>query len=307
LLFKRSPNSQHHILDHILDRILDRSFGALTLWCGLAIPILLGATASSIGIQAWWAIKSFGLGFITTSDWNVNQNSYGALAQIYGTLTSSAIALLISVPMGLGIALFLTEDFRHIPKALQTLLSFLVELLSAIPSVVYGLWGIFGLVPFLRFLGLPLQGGSLLPASLVLAVMILPTISAICREALLALPVELRLGAMGIGATRWESILYILLPAGRSGIMGAVMLGLGRAMGETMAVTMLIGNRNQIRFSVFEPANTIAAQLATKFAEADGIEVSTLMYAALILFAMTLIVNILANLCISQFDSKFDT
>jgi phosphate transport system permease protein len=277
-----------------LDRSFAQSFVRLTLICGLAVPILLGAIAFVVGIQALDAIKLLGIGFITSIDWDVNQNSYGALAQIYGTLVSAAIALSIAVPTGIGVALFLTEEFAYIPKQLQAVLGFLVELLAAIPSVVYGLWGIFVLVPFLRFLGLPLKGGSMLTAALVLAVMILPTISAICREAFLALPNDLRYAAMGLGATRWETILRILLPAAGSGIIGAVMLGLGRAMGETMAVTMLIGNRDRIGFSVLEPSNTIAAQLATKFAEANGFEVSTLMYAALILFGMTLIVNILA-------------
>ncbi len=295
----RSPNKN---LSQKLDQRLDRGFVGLAAICGLAVPILLGAIACLVAIQSIDAIKYLGLSFITKVDWNVNQNSYGALAQIYGTLVSSAIALFIAVPTGIGIALFLTEDFKFMPKQLQTLLGFLVELLAAIPSVVYGLWGIFGLVPFLRFLlrflGLPLQGGSMLPAALVLAVMILPTISAICREVLISLSKELRYAAMGLGATRWETILRILLPAAGSGILGAVMLGLGRAMGETMAVTMLIGNRDQIKFSILEPANTIAAQLATKFAEAEGIEVSTLMYAALILFVMTSIVNILAELLI---------
>lgn len=283
---------------------LDRSFVRLALICGLAVPLLLGAIACLVGIQAVDAIRFLGLGFITKVDWNVNQNSYGALAQIYGTLVSSAIALFIAVPTGLGVALFLTEDFKFIPKQLQTLLGFLVELLAAIPSVVYGLWGIFVLVPFLRFLlgflGLTLEGGSMLSAALVLAVMVLPTISAICREVLRSLSKDLRYAAMGLGATRWETILRILLPAASSGILGAVMLGLGRAMGETMAVTMLIGNRDRLGFSILEPANTIAAQLATKFAEAQGIEVSTLMYAALILFVMTLIVNILAELLIMK-------
>lgn len=283
---------------------LDRSFVRLALICGLAVPLLLGAIACLVGIQAVDAIRFLGFGFITKVDWNVNQNSYGALAQIYGTLVSSAIALFIAVPTGLGVALFLTEDFKFIPKQLQTLLGFLVELLAAIPSVVYGLWGIFVLVPFLRFLlgflGLTLEGGSMLSAALVLAVMVLPTISAICREVLRSLSKDLRYAAMGLGATRWETILRILLPAASSGILGAVMLGLGRAMGETMAVTMLIGNRDRLGFSILEPANTIAAQLATKFAEAQGIEVSTLMYAALILFVMTLIVNILAELLIMK-------
>jgi len=277
-----------------LDRSFAQNFVRLTLICGLAVPILLAAIAFVVGIQALDAIKYLGIGFITSIDWDVNQNSYGALAQIYGTLVSAAIALSIAVPTGIGVALFLTEEFVYIPRQLQALLGFLIELLAAIPSVVYGLWGIFVLVPFLRFLGLPLKGGSMLTAALVLAVMILPTISAICREAFLAVPNDLRYAAMGLGATRWETILRILLPAAGSGLIGAVMLGLGRAMGETMAVTMLIGNRDRIGFSVLEPSNTIAAQLATKFAEANGFEVSTLMYAALILFGMTLIVNILA-------------
>lgn len=278
----------------------------LALICAIAIPILLAAIAFVVGGQALPAVQAVGTQFLITADWDVNQSRFGVLAQVYGTLVSAAIALAIALPLGLGVALFLSEDF--LPKPWRSLLKIGVELLAAIPSVIYGLWGIYGLVPFLQTLGIPLRGGSMLAAALVLAMMILPIVTALCQEIFVALPVDLRLAAMAVGATRWQTIIQILLPAASSGIGGAVMLSLGRAMGETMAVTMLIGNRDQIGRSLVEPANTIAAQLATKFAEAQGLEFASLMYAALVLFTMTLVGNIGAELLIHRhYGSKSET
>jgi phosphate transport system permease protein len=187
-----------------------------------------------------------------------------------------------------------------------------VELLAAIPSVVYGLWGIFVLIPLIKPVGdflydnfkwfplfsTPLSGTGMLPAAIVLAIMILPTIAAISREAMISVPKDMRQAAMGLGATRWETIVQVLVPASFSGIIGSVMLALGRAMGETMAVTMLIGNSSNINLSILAPSNSISAKLANEFAEADGLQLSSLMYAAFVLFALTLIVNILAELLI---------
>jgi phosphate transport system permease protein len=252
-------------------------------------------------------MQSFGLGFIARQDWDPVKGVYGVFPMIYGTLMTSLVALLLAIPIGIGSAIFLSEDF--LPIAFRTVLVFLVELLAAIPSVVYGLWGIFVLIPIIRPVGewlhqilgwFPLfstspSGPGLLPAALVVTIMILPTITAISRDALTSLPPELRQASIGLGATRWETIFRVLLPAAFSGIVGAIMLALGRAMGETMAVTMLIGNSNNVSVSLFAPGNTIASLLANQFAEASGLQISALMYAALILFALTLLVNVAAQ------------
>ncbi len=243
------------------------------------------------------AIAKYGLSFFTNSNWNPVKDDYGILPAIYGTIVSSIIALAISIPIGLGVAIFLSEDY--LSRKIQRILVFLVELLAAVPSVVYGLWGIFVLVPFLKKIT-PLDGPSLLPAALILAVMILPTIAVISRDAIINVPFDLRQAAVGVGATRWETILQIILPTASSGIIGGIMLALGRALGETMAVTMLIGNSNEVKLSVFEPSNTIASLLANQFAEAKDMQIASLMYAALILFGLTLIVNVLAQLLVKR-------
>ncbi|WP_017297985.1 phosphate ABC transporter permease subunit PstC [Nodosilinea nodulosa] len=288
---------------------LDRFFEGTTLTFALFILLLLIAIGLLILVDAWPAIKEFGLGFLWTSSWNpvAGRESYGVLPMVYGTLVSSAIALLIAVPLGLGTALFLSENF--IPLKIRTVLVFMVELLAAIPSVVYGLWGIFVLIPalkwFLGLFGIPFTGPSMLAASLVLAIMILPIITAISRDSLAALPPELRQGSYGLGATRWGTIFRVLIPAAISGIVGGVMLALGRAMGETMAVTMLIGNSNTISLSLLAPSNTISSLLANQFAEAKGIQVAALMYAAFVLVILTLIVNILADWIVRKLQAKY--
>jgi phosphate transport system permease protein len=236
---------------------------------------------------------------------------------IYGTLVSSLIALLFAVPLGLGTAIFLSEDF--LPPVVRTVLSFLVSLLAAIPSVVYGLWGIFVLIPFLRpiemlvyktlgwipLFSTPPAGPGMFPAGVVLAIMILPIITAIARDSLASLPPELRQASLGLGASRWVTIFRVLIPAAFSGIVGGIMLGLGRAMGETMAATMIIGNSTQFNLSLFAPANTIASLMANQFAEASGLQVSALMYAGLVLFILTLVVNIAAQWIVNQVQAKY--
>jgi len=296
-----------------LDRKLDRGFVWLTRIFALGIAALLIVITLQVAKDALPAIGTFGLGFIFQSAWNPVRNEYGILPQIYGTLVSSLIALLLAVPIGVGTAIILSENF--LPLKARTVLVFLVELLAAIPSVVYGIWGIFVVIPFLRdtlgallYNGLgwlplfstPLTGPGMLPAALVLTIMILPIITAISRDALTSLPPDLRQASLGLGATRWETIIKVLLPAAISGIVGGVMLALGRAMGETMAVTMLIGNANQINASLLAPGNTIASLLASQFAEASDLQVSALMYAALILFILTFIVNVLADLIVQR-------
>jgi phosphate transport system permease protein len=278
-----------------IERNLDRSFYWSAKIFAFAIAGVLIWITIQVALQAVPAVQEFGLGFLTSSSWNPVKSEYGVLPAIYGTIVSSFIALLISVPIGLGVAIFLSEDY--FPPAIQRIIVFLVELLAAVPSVVYGLWGIFVLIPFLKNIS-PLKGPGMLPAALILSVMILPTIAAISRDAIINVPGGLRQAAVGLGATRWEAILQIVLPAASSGIIGGIMLALGRALGETMAVTMLIGNSNKISPSVFAPSNTVSSLLANQFAEASGLQVAALMYAALILFLITLVVNILAQVLV---------
>lgn len=280
-----------------MERTLDSSFYWISKLLAMAIAGILIWITVQVALAGMPAMSKFGLGFLTTSSWNPVNSNYGVLPAIYGTIVSSFIALLISVPIGLGVAIFLSEDY--LPPAAQRVIVFLVELLAAVPSVVYGLWGIFVLIPFLKSIS-PLRGPGMLPAALILSVMILPTIAAISRDAITNVPGGLRQAAVGLGATRWEAILQIILPAASSGIIGGIMLALGRALGETMAVTMLIGNSNKVDYSVFAPSNTISSLLANQFAEASGLQVAALMYAALILFAITLVVNILAQLLVTR-------
>ncbi|MTJ48990.1 phosphate ABC transporter permease subunit PstC [Dolichospermum sp. UHCC 0259] len=295
-----------------IDRNLDRSFIWITRIFALAIAAILLWIALQITTSAWPAIQKFGINFFVTSNWNPVNNEYGVLPAIYGTLISSLIGLILAIPIGVGTAILLSENF--LPPQVNLVLVFLVELLAAIPSVVYGVWGIFVLIPILKNLGkwlhtylgwLPIfssapTGPGMLPAGVILAIMILPIITAISRDALISVPSSLRQAALGIGATRWETIFQVIIPAAFSGIVSAVMLALGRAMGETMAVTMLIGNANNINISLLAPSNTISSLLANQFAEANGLQIAALMYAALVLFILTMIVNILADFIVAR-------
>ncbi len=291
------------------EKVFDKSFELVALGLALFILLILVAIGLLIFFQALPAMQRFGLSFLWTSAWNPveGREAFGVLPMIYGTLLTAAIALLISVPLGLGTAIFLSENF--IPLKIRESLVFMVELLAAIPSVVFGLWGIFVVIPalkwFLGLFGIPFIGPSVLSASLVLSIMILPIITAIARDSLAALPPELRQGSYGLGATRWGTIFRVLVPGAISGIVGGIMLALGRAMGETMAVTMLIGNANVINPSILQPGNTIASLLANQFAEAKGIQVSALMYAAFVLVILTLIVNILADWIVRKLQAKY--
>lgn len=301
------------------EKLLDQGFIWLTRIFALGVAAILIVIAIQVAIQALPAIQKYGLGFLTSSVWNPvsGREEYGAFPMIYGTLVSSAIALLIAVPLGLGTAIFLSEDF--LPLKVRTILVFLVELLAAIPSVVYGLWGIAVVVPLLTPLGgwlnnnfgwfplfnTPPSNRGMYLAGIVLSIMILPIITAIARDSLAALPPDLRQASLGLGATRWTTIFRVLVPAAFSGIVGGIMLGLGRAMGETMAATLLIGNSTQLNFSLLAPSNTIASLLANQFAEASDTQKSALLYAALVLFALTLIVNIFAELIVRQVKAKY--
>jgi phosphate transport system permease protein len=278
------------------ERTFDNTFKLIAQICAIAIGLILIWIVIQVFIQAIPALKEFGLGFLFKQEWNPVKDDYGIWPAIYGTLVSSAIALLIAVPIGLGVAIFLSEDY--IPPGVQRIFVFLVELLAAVPSVVYGLWGLFVLIPFLKPIGV--TKASMLPAALILSIMVLPTIAAIARDAIVNVPKDMRQAAVGLGATRWEAILQIIIPAASSGIIGGIMLALGRALGETMAVTMLIGNSNKVNLSLFEPSNTISSLLANQFAEASGLQVSALMYAALVLSIITLAVNILAQIVVKQ-------
>lgn len=296
------------------EKSLDRGFIWLTRILALGVAALLLFIASTVAIRAWPAIQEYGLGFLFSTEWNPveGREKYGALPIIYGTLVSSAIALILAIPLGVGTAIFLSEDF--LPQSLRTPLVFMVELLAAIPSIVYGLWGIFVLAPAIApilewlhktFGWLPLfstvpGNRSMLIAGIILTIMILPIITAISRDSLASLPPDLRQASLGLGATRWETLFRVLIPAAFSGIVGGIMLALGRAMGETMAVTLVIGASNTISPSLLAPAQTIASLLALQFAEAKGLQVAALMYAGLVLFVLTLIVNVFAELIVRQ-------
>ncbi len=297
--------------------LVDRGFQKLVVVLASVVGlVLLGILITVLG-GAREAIGRFGLSFLTTSNWDPVGQHYGAFTAIYGTVVSSLLALLIAVPLGVGTAIFLTENI--IPQPIRQVLGLMVELLAAIPSVVLGLWGIFVMEPFLRpgltglhqllgwlpFFSTTPQGPGMAPAVLILVVMILPIITAIARDSLLQVPLALRQAAYGVGTTRWGAIAHVILPAAISGITGGVMLALGRAMGETMAVTMLIGNSNNFSLSLLAPANTISSMLANQFGEADGLQVSALMYAALVLMLLTLLVNLIAQRIVRRLSLKY--
>ena len=294
----------------------DTIFRGLMLLVALFVVAIVIAMVIALASDSMLSIRQFGFGFLTSSQWNPVKGEYGALPFIYGTVVSSLIALLISVPLSLGIAVFLVEQAPHY---IARPVGFLVELLAAIPSVVYGLWGIFVLAPFLRvhvepplarWLGwLPFFQGSitgigLLTGGIILAIMVTPIISAVVRDVLAAVPGSQREAALALGATKWEMIRVVLVN-GAPGIAGAVILGLGRALGETMAVTMVIGNRPQISASLFEPSYTIASAIANEFTEAtQDLYLSALVELGLILFLVTFIVNGIARILVWNVTRK---
>ncbi len=312
----------------------DWGFRGLTYALAWATVVLVLFIVFEISGKAMPAIKEHGSQFITGTVWDDNQHQYGILPHIWGTLYSSVLALIIGTMFGLAVAIFLSERFLStavfavlrffglqfhpfwgkLPDRLEVLLKNLIELLAAIPSVVYGLWGIFVVIPLIRpachwlhqnlgwipFFKTTLSGPGMLPAALVLAIMVLPTISAISRDALASVPSKLRDAAYGLGATRWETVLAVTIPTAQTGIFGAILLGFGRALGETMALAMLVGNANVISWSLFSQANTLAALLANNFPEARKEQVGVLMYAALVLMTITLVVNIFGALILQR-------
>jgi phosphate transport system permease protein len=289
----------------------DRLYRALILASVWVVLILAVGLVAALAWESWPAIRAFGLRFLVTSHWDPVAGEFGALPFIYGTLVSSLLALLIAVPLSLGAAIFLAE---LAPAWIRPPVAFLIEMLAAVPSVVYGLWGIFVLVPWLRdwvqpplgralgFLPLfqgPPYGIGMLAAGLILAIMVVPYITSVSREVLLAVPGSQREAALGLGATRWETTRIAVLRYGRSGLIGAILLGLGRALGETMAVTMVIGNRPEIAASLFAPGYTMASVLANEFTEATSdLYVSALVEIGLLLLAITVLVNGLARLLV---------
>lgn len=294
----------------------DKIFSNLTLVLALAIVgILLGLVVVLI-IDALPAITKFGISFLTSSTWDPVREIFGALPSIYGTLLTSTIGLLIAVPISLGAAIFLVE---LAPSWLRGPASFLIEMLAAIPSVIIGLWGLFVLVPAIKpvevwlsanvgfipiFNGTILGGLSFFTAGIILSFMVIPIITAISRDAIKAVPDTQREAMLAVGATRWETISRVVIPYCRSSLVGAVMLGLGRALGETMAVTMVIGNADKLTAFLFSPGTTIASKIASNFSEASsGVFTGSLVELALILFAVTLLVNVVARVLVWRMTS----
>jgi phosphate transport system permease protein len=292
-------------------RFADGSFHAAMLACGAAIIALLVLIVFELVSSSRLSLHAFGWKFFSSQMWDPVNDQYGALPFIYGTVVSSLLALVIAVPLSVGSAVFITE---MCPRALRGMISFLVELLAAIPSVIYGLWAIFILVPILRlhvepwlarylgwtglFEGQPF-GIGMLAAGVVLAIMIIPIIASITREVMIAVPRQQREAVLALGATRWEMIRVGVLRNARAGILGGAILGLGRALGETMAVTMVIGNRPEIARSLFAPGYTMASVIANEFSEATGdLYLSSLVEIGLALFLVTIIVNALARLLV---------
>lgn len=293
------------------DRYFDKIFRGVTFAFTWATILLLALIVFKIGGQAIPAMKEYGFKFLTSTTWDVNSGEFGILPEIWGTLYSSLLALFLGGFFGITIAIFLTQDF--LPHKIELILKNIIELLAAIPSVVYGLWGIYVLIPIIRpvadflhetFSWIPifstsLSGPGMFPAALVLSIMILPTVAAISQDAFRAIPHKTKEAAFGMGTTRWEAILRVMIPTASGGIFGALVLGFGRALGETMALAMLVGNSNQISLSVFAPANTLASLLALNFPEAGEHEGSVLMYAACVLLLITLLVNVIGSAIIA--------
>ncbi len=292
--------------------LLDTVFSAGTRICGFAVLIIIGAILLSLFVGAWPALKKFGPAFLVTKEWNPVTERFGALVSIYGTLVTSAIAMLIGVPVSFGIAVFITE---LCPIWLKRPIGIAVELLAAIPSIIYGMWGLFVFAPFFGdyiepwladhlgalpvvgalFDGPPL-GIGMLTAGIILGIMVIPFMAAVFRDLFEVIPPVLKESAYGLGATTWEVIRSVILPYTKIGVVGGIMLGLGRALGETMAVTFVIGNANTIHASLLMPGNTISSSIANQFTEAVGeLYTSSLIALGLILFLITFIVLALAK------------
>jgi phosphate transport system permease protein len=321
-------------------RWYDGAFRGLCFIFAAFTIVLIVWLVLEIAFRAMPAFRQYGISFIYGTTWDPNKAQYGILPEIWGTLYTSLLALMIGSAFGVAAAIFLSEGFLgetvfkglkafnlhfhpiwgKLPDRLELLLKNMIELLAAVPSVVYGLWGLFVIIPMIRppanwlheqfgwfpLFSTTLSGPGVLPAVFVLSIMILPTITAISRDALVSVPPKLRMAAYGLGATRWETILGVILPTASRGIFGGIVLGFGRALGETMALAMLVGNANRLTVSLFSPANTLAALLANNFPEASPRDIPVLMYAALVLLAITLIVNIVGALVLEKAAGKVE-
>jgi phosphate transport system permease protein len=302
-------------------RLQDRLFRAATLFFALLVLALLGGVILALIIGAGLALGTFGFSFLYTEVWNPVTEKFGALAPIYGTLVTSALAMLFGVPVSFGIAMFITE---LCPAWLKRPLGIAIELLAGIPSIIYGIWGLFVLAPFLQhtvqpfligtlgklpligklFAGPP-YGIGILTAAIILAIMVLPFITSITRDVFETVPPMLKESAYGLGATTWEVVWKVVLPYSRVGVIGAVMLGLGRALGETMAVTFVIGNAHKIPASILAPGTTISAVIANEFTEAVGdLYTSSLIALGLILFVITFIILALAKVMLMRMQRQ---
>ena len=301
----------------------DSLFRVTAFAAAVLVSVILAAIVLLLLEGAWPALSKFGWGFLIDTTWNPVTEVFGAAAPVYGTLMTAAIAMAVGVPLALGVAIFLAEICPH---RLRLPLSVAVDLLAAVPSIIYGMWGLFTAAPvmsgtvmpwMIRWLGpLPVVGGlfqgapygiGMLTAGLILALMVVPFVSAISRQVLEAVPPVLREAAYAVGATRWEVVAHVLLPTARLGLLGGIMLGLGRALGETMAVTFVIGNAHKINASLIAPATTISATLANEFTEAVGdLYLSSLMGLGLVLLVITLAVLMLARLMLRQMRGKLD-
>jgi phosphate transport system permease protein len=295
----------------------DRLFRFASLASALLVLIVLLGIIGAMIYGGWPAFREFGLSFITSSVWNVNEDQYGAWVAIVGTLTTALIALVIGVPLSLGIAIFLTQ---LCPPWLKRPVATTIELLAAVPSIIYGMWGLFVFAPlFARYVQIPVSnivegmpiigtilyartpsGVGILTAGIILAIMIIPFIASIARDILDQIPSILRESAYGIGCTTWEVVRNVLLPQAGVSIIGAIMLGLGRALGETMAVTFVVGNANRLSGSLFDPGSTIASRIANEFNEAIGLQLNALMALGCILFLVTFTVLVLARILVSR-------
>ena len=298
----------------------DQAFRLLALLAGLVVLAILALIAWSTTKEAWPAFRAEGISFITKNDWVPNDGKFGALGFIYGTVLASVIALILAVPISVGIALFVNEAApRFIRRPVVTVL----DLLAAVPSVVYGLWGVLVFAPAATgfyqniadatagvpvvgtVFGGPASGRSFMTAGIILALMITPIVTSLSREVIATVPDAQREAAYGMGATRWEMIRHSVLPWSRGGITGAVMLGLGRAMGETIAVALVIGSAaNQITAHVFFPGDAMAAVIANQFGEASGTHRSALIGLGVVLFAITILVNVAARSIVGRFDRR---
>ena len=284
-----------------IDRSEKRFTRILTV-SGALIVIALIAVFFTLFMSALPAIKKFGISFLLSTSWNTTTESFGVLPFLVGTLATSFLALLIAIPFSIAISMFLGEYFKE--GVVSNFLRSAVEVLAGIPSVIYGLWGVFLLVPLVRALELKLgvapHGVGILTSSLILAIMVIPYSASLGREVITLVPGDLKEAAYSLGATRFEVMKNIIIPYARSGIIAGILLAFGRAIGETMAVTMLIGNSSFLPTSIFSPANTMASVIANQFSEATGIVSSSLIYIALVLFLVTMIINIIGNYVISK-------